>query len=112
MLIFTHQDVPGLIGYIGTIFGKHGVNIAQIWLEAVHPDGTGAHRLTGTLGHSDWAPSWSPDGREVTFVRHTFRRTPRSAYVAVVQVDGKRLRVFDHTRSVWGASEVAPAWRP
>jgi D-3-phosphoglycerate dehydrogenase len=30
MLVFTHSDVPGLIGFIGTIFGKHGVNIAQM----------------------------------------------------------------------------------
>jgi D-3-phosphoglycerate dehydrogenase len=30
MLIFTHRDLPGLIGYIGTIFGKHQVNIAQM----------------------------------------------------------------------------------
>jgi D-3-phosphoglycerate dehydrogenase len=30
MLIFTHRDVPGLIGFIGTIFGKHRVNIAQM----------------------------------------------------------------------------------
>jgi D-3-phosphoglycerate dehydrogenase len=30
MLVFTHRDVPGLIGFIGTIFGKHRVNIAQM----------------------------------------------------------------------------------
>ncbi|MBI3822328.1 MAG: phosphoglycerate dehydrogenase [Planctomycetes bacterium] len=30
MLLFTHRDVPGLIGFIGTIFGKHNVNIAQM----------------------------------------------------------------------------------
>jgi D-3-phosphoglycerate dehydrogenase len=30
MLIFSHRDVPGLIGYVGTIFGKHNVNIAQM----------------------------------------------------------------------------------
>jgi D-3-phosphoglycerate dehydrogenase len=30
MLIFTHRDVPGMIGFIGTIFGKHKVNIAQM----------------------------------------------------------------------------------
>jgi D-3-phosphoglycerate dehydrogenase / 2-oxoglutarate reductase len=30
MLIFTHVDVPGLIGFVGTIFGKHNVNIAQM----------------------------------------------------------------------------------
>jgi D-3-phosphoglycerate dehydrogenase len=30
MVLFTHRDVPGLIGFIGTIFGKHQVNIAQM----------------------------------------------------------------------------------
>jgi D-3-phosphoglycerate dehydrogenase len=30
LLLFTHRDVPGLIGFIGTIFGKHNVNIAQM----------------------------------------------------------------------------------
>jgi D-3-phosphoglycerate dehydrogenase len=39
MLIFTHQDVPGLIGYIGTIFGKHQVNIAQMTVGRQLPGG-------------------------------------------------------------------------
>lgn len=30
LLLFTHRDVPGLIGHIGTICGKNGVNIAQM----------------------------------------------------------------------------------
>lgn len=30
MLIFTHHDLPGLIGFIGNTFGNHGVNIAQM----------------------------------------------------------------------------------
>jgi D-3-phosphoglycerate dehydrogenase len=30
LLIFTHQDVPGIIGKVGTTFGKHDVNIAQM----------------------------------------------------------------------------------
>ena len=30
LLIFTHVDLPGLIGFVGTIFGKHNVNIAQM----------------------------------------------------------------------------------
>ena len=30
LLIFSHRDVPGIIGSIGTIFGKHGVNIASM----------------------------------------------------------------------------------
>ena len=30
LLIFTHHDVPGIIGTVGTIFGAHKVNIAQM----------------------------------------------------------------------------------
>jgi D-3-phosphoglycerate dehydrogenase len=30
LLIFRHRDVPGIIGGVGTIFGRHGVNIAQM----------------------------------------------------------------------------------
>ncbi len=30
VLIFTHRDVPGMIGKVGTIFGGHSINIAQM----------------------------------------------------------------------------------
>ncbi len=30
LLVFLHRDVPGLIGFVGTIFGTHSVNIAQM----------------------------------------------------------------------------------
>ncbi len=30
MLFFIHTDMPGIIGRVGTIFGKHQVNIAQM----------------------------------------------------------------------------------
>jgi D-3-phosphoglycerate dehydrogenase len=39
MLLFNHRDVPGLIGYIGTIFGKHKVNIAQMTVGRQVPGG-------------------------------------------------------------------------
>src|SRR5437879_2398241 len=39
MLNFTHHDVPGLIGFIGTIFGKHQVNIAQMTVGRQLPGG-------------------------------------------------------------------------
>ncbi len=39
MLVFTHHDVPGLIGFIGTIFGKHQVNIAQMTVGRQLPGG-------------------------------------------------------------------------
>jgi D-3-phosphoglycerate dehydrogenase / 2-oxoglutarate reductase len=39
LLLFTHHDVPGLIGFIGTIFGKHQVNIAQMTVGRQLPGG-------------------------------------------------------------------------
>ena len=32
LLIYHHLDVPGLIGFIGTVLGKHDVNIAHMAL--------------------------------------------------------------------------------
>src|SRR5262245_18899154 len=39
MLIFTHRDMPGLIGHIGTVFGQHAVNIAQMTVGRQVPGG-------------------------------------------------------------------------
>ena len=39
LLVFTHHDVPGLIGFVGTIFGTHGVNIAQMTVGRQTPGG-------------------------------------------------------------------------
>ncbi len=30
LCVFTHRDEPGLIGFVGTIFGTHQVNIAAM----------------------------------------------------------------------------------
>lgn len=39
LLIFTHDDVPGIIGAVGTIFGRHNVNIAQMAVGRERPGG-------------------------------------------------------------------------
>jgi D-3-phosphoglycerate dehydrogenase len=39
LLIFSHLDVPGIIGQIGTIFGRHGVNIAAMTVGRARPGG-------------------------------------------------------------------------
>jgi len=38
LMVFTHRDVPGIIGRVGTIFGRQQINIAQM---AVGPRWTG-----------------------------------------------------------------------
>ena len=32
ILIFENKDRPGIVGEVGTLFGKHGVNIASMSL--------------------------------------------------------------------------------
>jgi D-3-phosphoglycerate dehydrogenase len=39
LLVFRHQDVPGIIGSVGTVFGQHGVNIAQMAVGRASPGG-------------------------------------------------------------------------
>jgi D-3-phosphoglycerate dehydrogenase / 2-oxoglutarate reductase len=41
MMIFTHRDVPGVIGSVGTVFGRHRVNVAQMAVgrQAAKPGG-------------------------------------------------------------------------
>ncbi len=39
LLVFRHRDVPGIIGAVGTIFGRHGVNIAQMAVGRAAPGG-------------------------------------------------------------------------
>ena len=39
LLIFTHRDVPGIIGRVGTIFGQHQINIAQMSVGRATPGG-------------------------------------------------------------------------
>jgi len=49
LLVFTHTDVPGIIGRVGTIFGQHHVNIAQMAVGRGAPGGgaTGVLNLDG-----------------------------------------------------------------
>lgn len=39
LLIFSHQDVPGLIGRVGNIMGEHGINIAGMNVGRQNPGG-------------------------------------------------------------------------
>jgi D-3-phosphoglycerate dehydrogenase len=39
LMVFPHRDVPGLIGHIGTIFGRHNVNIARMAVGRESPGG-------------------------------------------------------------------------
>jgi D-3-phosphoglycerate dehydrogenase / 2-oxoglutarate reductase len=38
-VIFSHHDKPGLIGFVGTLFGKYSVNIAGMVVGRQAPGG-------------------------------------------------------------------------
>jgi hypothetical protein len=90
-------------------FDDHG----QVYTS--RPDGSDRRRLT----HSQWPlqdiePAWSPDGRQITFLRvrgdkenDAYAYTPLSLWV--MNADGSRQRSIPHTSDALGS---APAWSP
>ncbi|HID24244.1 MAG TPA: ACT domain-containing protein, partial [Planctomycetaceae bacterium] len=70
MLIYRHRDVPGLIGFIGTVLGNHGVNIAHMALgrEKNEPGGNAVAVLNLDNEPSDEALQEVSSHKEVTGV--------------------------------------------
>ncbi len=59
MLFFTHYDVPGIIGRVGTVFGLHQVNIAQMSVGRAEQK-PGGHAI-GVLNLDTRAPQFAID---------------------------------------------------
>ena len=74
VIAFTHNDVPGIIGWVGTVFGKHKVNIGQM---SVGRSGTApGGEAIGVLNLDNEPPQAAidevlanPDIQSVTIVR-------------------------------------------
>lgn len=52
LMIFTHRDAPGLIGFIGTVLGRRQVNIAQMNVGRIQPGG----EAVAILNLDSWPP--------------------------------------------------------
>jgi D-3-phosphoglycerate dehydrogenase / 2-oxoglutarate reductase len=57
LIVFTHTDVPGIIGRVGTIFGEHKVNIGQMAVGRSLPGGA----ATGVLNVDGEPPTAALD---------------------------------------------------
>jgi len=59
--VFRYEDLPGMIGRVGTIFGAHGINISSAAVGHTpdggsgQDDGAGAHRLAAMVVTTDAA---------------------------------------------------------
>jgi D-3-phosphoglycerate dehydrogenase / 2-oxoglutarate reductase len=73
LLVFTHMDVPGIIGHVGTVFGKHHVNIAQMAVGR----GAAGGPATGVL---------NLDGEPPTAALNAVRSTPDVKTATVVKL--------------------------
>lgn len=73
LLVFRHEDVPGIIGSVGTIFGQHRVNIAQMAVGRAAPGG----HAVGVL---------NLDGEPSAEALEAVRRLPSITSAIVVQL--------------------------
>ena len=73
-------------------------------LYRVRPNGRGLRRIT--TGVRDRYPNWSPDGREIVFVRYGLGSGP---YIYAVRRDGTGLRQITNGAGGFG---VQPVWSP
>ncbi len=73
--VFRYQDLPGMIGRVGTIFGAHGINISSAAVGHV-PDGQSA-------AHAD-----GEDGRLAAMVVTTDARVPADVVDEIVASEG------------------------
>jgi Tol biopolymer transport system component len=85
--------------------GYDGVNS---WLDpeiyVMNADGTNQVRLAEHLGHNDYTPAWSPDGRRIAYVSDAIDHT----HIYLINTDGTnrvQLTSGDH-------ENYDPAWSP
>jgi D-3-phosphoglycerate dehydrogenase len=51
--VFRYEDLPGMIGRVGTIFGAHGINISSAAVGHTDDDGAGGERLAAMVVTTD-----------------------------------------------------------
>ena len=76
----------------------------------MNADGSGQQRLTNNTGY-DYAPVWSPDGKQIAFVMDQ-TRTGGTAMIYIMNADGSDLHVVPNTQTCGTADYVPGLGRP
>jgi D-3-phosphoglycerate dehydrogenase len=88
--VFRYADLPGMIGRVGTIFGKHGINISSAAVGHT-PDGAscGGARGPGAGGREqEGEPAEHPAQRLAAMVVTTDVLVPAEVVREIVALDG------------------------
>ena len=90
LLVFRHHDEPGIIGAVGTVFGEHGVNIAQM---AVGRDAPGGEAV-GVL-NLDSEPVGRGLGRSAAIAGYyVCDRAPPAAGRAIAELARRLIKIL------------------
>jgi D-3-phosphoglycerate dehydrogenase len=69
--VFRYEDLPGMIGRVGTIFGTHGINISS-----------------AAVGHTPDGSTDGEDRRLAAMVVTTDAAVPREVVQEIIDLDG------------------------
>jgi D-3-phosphoglycerate dehydrogenase len=88
--VFRYADLPGMIGRVGTIFGKHGINISSAAVGHT-PDGASSSGAGGTdagAGEREGDRAEHPAQRLAAMVVTTDVLVPAEVVREIVALDG------------------------
>src|SRR6266404_860553 len=100
----TSQSISGVVANGKIAFVSRGGLGSNSEIYSMNPDGSDRMRLTS--GSSDLAPVWSPDGKQIAFVRTD--SSSQRGEVFIMNADGSNQRSLTPS----GESDHEPAWSP
>jgi D-3-phosphoglycerate dehydrogenase len=87
VVVFRYEDLPGMVGRVGTVFGAHGINISSAAVGHTH-DGEGTSTAS-TEGSRGGGEDRSPDGQRLAaMVVTTDAPVPDSVVQEIVASEG------------------------
>ena len=77
-------------------------------LYVMNDDGSGRRKLTDNTTATDLDPRWSPDGRQIAFIRKMDKKKPKTTELFVINADGTDLQQLTDNNF----KDYYPSWSP
>ena len=106
MAIFRYDDLPGVIGRVGTLFGEAGINIANMAV-STNPEGReGSHGALARQPGATGARGVPPRRRAGRRVLHHASRLGGAARIESVREGADASELLDHAKAGAGSDDV------